>query len=76
MIHTQNLTKNYHWFFQNMDDRSKIEMINWLSNSLLKKETIESDDFFDCFGAFVSDKSAEEQIEEIRSSRNFTDKKK
>ena len=66
--------QNYYWLFNNMDDRTKIELINWLSKTLLKKEDT-LDDFFDCFGAFVSDKTAEQQVEEIRASRYFTDKK-
>ncbi|MEA2042122.1 MAG: hypothetical protein U9N85_06170 [Bacteroidota bacterium] len=57
-----------------MNRRTKIELINRLSSSLLEKEETETDDFFDYFGAFISDKSAEQQVEEIRKSRHFTDK--
>ena len=74
MIQTHSFTQNYSWFFKNMSRRTKIELINWLSSSLLEKEETETDDFFDCFGAFISDKSAEQQVEEIRKSRYFTDK--
>lgn len=74
MIDNISITKNYSWFFRNMDNRSKLELINWLSGSLLETQKEDNDDFFDCFGAFISDKSAEEQIEEIRSSRHFSDK--
>ena len=74
MIHTHSLTQNNFWFFRNMNRRAKIELINWLSTSLLEKEENEKDDFFDCFGAFISDKTAEQQVEEIRKSRYFTDK--
>ena len=74
MIHSHTILENYFLLFKNMDNRKKIELINWLSNSLLEEED-KTDDFFDCFGAFISDKSAEKQIEEIRNSRYFTDKK-
>lgn len=74
MLHIQPITKNYLWLFENMSRRTKIELINWLSSSLLDKEDEETDDFFECFGAFKSEKSAEEQIEAIRSTRYFVDK--
>ena len=74
MIQTHSSIQNYLWFFKNMSRRTKIELINWLSSSLLEKEDTETDDFFDCFGAFISDKSAEQQVEEIRKSRYFEDK--
>ncbi len=75
MIQTHSYTQNYYRLFKNLNDRTKIELINWLSNSLLeKKEETKSGDFFDCFGTFISDISAEQQIEEIRDARYFSDK--
>jgi len=74
MIHTESFTQNYYQLFKNLNDRAKIELINWLSNSLLEKEENKTDDFFDCFGTFISDKSAEKQIEEIKDARYFSDK--
>ena len=76
MIPTTHINlQNYYWLFNTMNDQAKIELISWLSNSLLKKKDEKKDDFFDCFGAFISDKSAEQQVEEIRNARYFTDKK-
>ncbi len=66
MIHTSTIPHNYFWMFKNMNDTAKIELISWLSNSLLEKKEEKTDDFFDCFGAFISDKTAEQQVDEIR----------
>ncbi len=72
MDYTYSIPQSYYDFLKNISNRKKIELINWLSNSMLENKKENPDDFFDCFGAFISDKTAEKQVEEIRNSRNFS----
>ena len=64
----------YIGLLDNLTTNDKLDLISKLSVSvktdLLKKKS----SFKESFGAFISDKTAEEQIEEIRNSRVFTRK--
>lgn len=68
------IVDGYIGILDNLSVNDKLDLISKLSNSiktdLQKKKSL----FKESFGAFISDKSAEEQIEEIRSSRVFTRK--
>lgn len=65
------LIDNYFGLLSNLSREKKIQLIAKLSNSIIdqtpKKENV-VDSFF---GAFKSDNSAEEFIENIRKSRTF-----
>jgi len=50
---------------------SKIELIEKLTKSLKREKRIERDTFFESFGAFSDEKSAEEIIFNLKSSRKF-----
>lgn len=78
MIATNPIIDNYFLLFQNLNERSKIELISRLSASMLdkneaKKET-KHEQLLSCFGAFVSEQSADEMINSIYSARHFDDK--
>jgi len=45
-----------------------------LSKSIRAENSKKKEDFYNSFGAFASEKSAEEIINEIKTSRNFRNK--
>lgn len=70
----KHIIKNYSILFEGLNSLTKIELIESLTKSLKRKSKAKKDPFFDSFGAFGSEKSAEEIIKEIKASRNFHDK--
>ncbi len=65
----------YSLMFDNMPSISKIELLQKLANSLkIEKKTDKEKVFFSSFGAFASDKSADEIVKEIKKSRSFNRK--
>lgn len=65
------LVDNYFGLLNGLSKENKLRLIAKLSNSMAD-EVVKNDDRIDkYFGAFISDKSAEEIIKEIRESRNF-----
>ena len=50
---------------------SKLELIERLSKSIRSNQAKKEKAFFKAFGAFSTDKSAEEVINDIKSSRAF-----
>jgi len=65
------LIDNYYGLLSSLSKENKIRLIAKLSNSILE-ETTENENVVDYFfGAFKSEKSAEELIKEIRESRVF-----
>lgn len=68
------IIETYSGMFEGLSSLNKIELIEKLSKSL-KKEVVSKDaDFYKSFGAFGSEKSPEDIIAEIKSSRRFRDK--
>lgn len=66
------LIDNYFGLLNSLSRENKIKLIARLSNSIVN-EVLEGENVIDrFFGAFISDKSAEEIIKEIRDSRAFT----
>jgi hypothetical protein len=53
---------------------NKIELIESLSKSLKTEFTTKENSFYKSFGAFSTEKSAEEIISDIKISRTFRDK--
>ena len=65
------LIDNYYGLLSSLSKESKIRLIAKLSNSIIEEST-ENENIVDIFfGAFKSEKSAEELIKEIRESRIF-----
>ena len=66
------IADNYFGLLRNLSKDTKIELIAKLSNSITEDEVLEDKDIVDrFFGAFISEKSAEEIIKEIKESRTF-----
>ncbi len=65
---------SYSGLFEGLSSVIKLELINSLSNSLKADEKQKYITFFKSFGAFASDKSAEEIIGDIKTSRKFHNK--
>ena len=64
--------EDYFELLHNLCKQMKLELITKLSNSINEDEVPKNENFIDrFFGAFKSDKSAEEIIKEIRESRTF-----
>ncbi len=73
MTHIErHILDTYLVFFERLNSVNKLELIERLKNSLQKNKGNNTSDFFESFGAFGSDKSAEEIIEEMRENRKFT----
>lgn len=68
------LIDNYFGLLSSLSRENKIKLIAKLSNSIVD-EVLEREDVVDkFFGAFKSDKSAEEIVSDIRGSRTFNRK--
>jgi hypothetical protein len=70
----RNIVKTYSGIFEGLSPLSKMELIESLSKSLKIEKKTKEDAFYKSFGAFASDKSAEEIVSEIKSSRKFRTK--
>ncbi len=64
----------YFGMVDHLSKMDKIALINHLSETIEKKQDINKDKFLASFGAWKSDKDAEEIISEIRESRRFRKK--
>ena len=60
--------------FEGLSFENKLELIESLSKSLKLEDLKKEEDFYKSFGAFESDKSAEEIVVALKSARNFKDK--
>lgn len=65
------IVETYSGLFEGLSPSSKIELIESLSKSLKTEKTKTDIRFYKSFGAFSSEKSAEEIITDIKSSRKF-----
>jgi len=65
------LADYYFGFLKNLDSRSKLDLISRLSQSVKEAEPIPETSLQSLFGAYQSDESADDIIEEMRSSRVF-----
>lgn len=64
-----NIAESYFSLIKNIDMNAKIELISKISNSILKKEASKEALLLKSFGKFISEKSADEIIEDIYKSR-------
>jgi len=65
------LADYYFGFLKNLNPDSKLDLISKLSQSLKETETVSETSLQSLFGAYKSDETAEEIIEELRASRVF-----
>lgn len=78
----QNIVNTYARLFEGLSKFARLELIERITLSLKEedkehkedKKTKEDTDFFNLFGAFPDDKTAEEMVTEIKSSRQFREK--
>ena len=78
----QNIVNAYGRLFENLSKFARLELIERITLSLKEedrehkedKKAKEDTDFFNLFGAFPDDKTAEEMVTEIKSSRQFREK--
>ena len=75
MTHAEKyIIETYSGFFDSLSSIGKIELLEKLAKSLKRDNKVKEKTFFKSFGAFASEKSAEEIAFEIRKSRKFRDK--
>lgn len=70
----RHIVETYSGLFEGLNATSKIELIERLSKSLKNENSTKDSKFYKSFGAFDSDKSADEIIADIKLSRNFRNK--
>jgi hypothetical protein len=66
------LIDGYLQMLDNLSPSNKLDLISKLTTSIKSDIIDKKSSFQEAFGAFESEKSAEEIIDEIRSSRTFT----
>ena len=75
MTHAEKyIIETYSGFFENLSSIGKIELLEKLAKSLKRDNKVKEKNFFKSFGAFASEKPAEEIASEIRESRKFREK--
>ena len=70
----KHIVEAYSELFEGLSYLNKLELIESLSKSLKTENTRKEKDFYKSFGAFSSERSAEDIISELKSSRNFRNK--
>lgn len=69
-----NLIDSYLGLLNNLSPENKLELISKLSDSLKGSEKPSDRSVSDLYGAFISKKSADEIIIDLKDSRNFNRK--
>ncbi len=70
----KHIVETYSGLLEGLSSESKSELIGNLSKSLKAEKRNKESKFYKSFGAFASEKSADEIIAEINSSRKFRNK--
>lgn len=70
----RHIIETYTGLFEGLNAVSKLELLERLAKSIRKGKKTKEKYFFSSFGAFASDKPAEEIAREIRESRKFRNK--
>ena len=68
------IIENYFGLFESLNSLSKLELIEKLTKSLKTESKNKENDFYKSYGAFSSEKTSDEIIKEIKSSRKFRNK--
>ena len=75
MTHAEkHIVETYSGLFESLSSISKLELLEKLAKSIRRERKNKEKEFFESFGAFASDKPAEEIINEIKGSRKFREK--
>lgn len=67
----KHIIETYSILFNGLSSLSKIELIESLTKSLKKEKVAKTDTFYKSFGAFSNEKTPEEIVIDIKSSRKF-----
>ncbi len=70
----RHIIDSYSGLFEGLSSINKLELIERLSKSLKTEIKTKEDKFYESFGAFGSDQSAEEIIADIKLNRKFISK--
>jgi len=70
----KHIVESYTDLLEGLSPLSKIELIENLSKSLKAENKFKDGAFYQSFGAFASDKPAEDIIKDIKASRRFKKK--
>ena len=70
-----NLIDSYFSVLKNLSSDNKLELISRLSKSMKSPKRIKTGSIKSLYGAFISDHSADEIIDEIKKARNFNRKR-
>ena len=70
----RHIVETYSGLFSGLSYISKLELIENLSKSIKNEKKNKDITFYKSFGAFVSNKSAEEIVGDIKASRKFNTK--
>jgi len=70
----RHIVDTYAGLFEGLNAISKIELIESLSKSLKTEKKTKENLFYKSFGAFSSNKSAEDIIKDLKASRKFRKK--
>lgn len=70
----KHIIETYSVLFEGLSPLTKVELIENLSKSLKTDNTIADGNFYKSFGAFSCQKTPEEIIADIKSSRKFREK--
>ena len=70
----KHIVETYSGIFESLSSVSKLELLEKLAKSIRKDSKSKEKEFFKSFGAFSSEKTAEEIALEIKESRKFRDK--
>lgn len=65
------LIETYFGLLKNLSHDSKQELIARLTNSMKTAKKVKTDSFRSLYGAFISEHSAEDLIDDIKNARNF-----
>ena len=67
----KNIIENYLGLFESLNAMSKLELIEKLTKSLKTETKSKEINFYKSFGAFSTEKTSDEIIEDIKSSVKF-----
>ena len=70
----RHIVETYSRLFSGLSSISKLELIENLSKSIKNEKKNKDITFYKSFGAFVSNKSAEEIVADIKANRKFNTK--
>lgn len=70
-----NLIEAYFGLLKNLNPDSKLELISKLSNSMKTPGTAKKGSLKSLYGAFISNQSADELIDDIKQARTFNRKR-